>query len=128
MTPCPCGSKKDYKLCCGRFIENSEIPATAEELMRSRYTAYSQANIDYIVRTMKGKAAENFDAAKARGWATNMEWLKLIVVSTATEADKAFVEFRAYLSLQSRMHILHERSEFHFENGQWYYVSGEVFS
>lgn len=127
MALCPCCSKRPYSNCCARFIDAGQVPTAAEELMRSRYTAYSKANIDYIVRTMKGKAAENFVAEKAREWATQVNWLKLIVVSTKTEEKKAFVEFRAYFSLQSRMQILHEHSEFHFENGQWYYVSGEIF-
>jgi hypothetical protein len=36
---CPCGSGGLYKACCGRFHEGSAVPATAEELMRSRYSA-----------------------------------------------------------------------------------------
>ena len=61
MTTCPCGSKKNYADCCQPFIELKKIPETPEQLMRSRYTAYTQANMDYIVRTMRGKAAADFD-------------------------------------------------------------------
>lgn len=39
------------------FIPNQKILSTPEELMRSRYTAYNQVNIDYIARTMRSPAA-----------------------------------------------------------------------
>ena len=69
MQYCPCGTGKTYLDCCGIFISNQKIPSTPEELMRSRYTAYNQVNIDYIVHTMKSPAADNFDAETTQEWA-----------------------------------------------------------
>ncbi len=37
---CPCGSAS-YDACCGRLHRGEEQAATAEELMRSRYSAYA---------------------------------------------------------------------------------------
>lgn len=54
---CPCKSGKRYADCCEPFITRINLPETPEQLMRSRYTAYSQANIDYIMGTMKGEAS-----------------------------------------------------------------------
>lgn len=48
---CPCGSGRPYTACCGRFIEMGKAPQTAEELMRSRYTAFTQANEPYLLST-----------------------------------------------------------------------------
>ena len=125
MHMCPCGSSKPYNQCCYPFLHENQIPATPEALMRSRYTAYSEANIDYIVQTMKGPALENFDAAEARAWAREVNWIKLNVLKSPTPANnKGFVEFAAHYLQHNQECILHEFSEFHLENGKWYYIQG----
>jgi len=48
---CPCGSGHAYSACCGRFIDQGLLPQTAEQLMRSRYTAFTQANEPYLLAT-----------------------------------------------------------------------------
>lgn len=48
---CPCQSGKSYTDCCQPFHLHQMIPDSAEKLMRSRYTAYTQVNIPYIVET-----------------------------------------------------------------------------
>src|SRR3970282_2574017 len=48
---CPCGSNKKYSECCARYVDNSEPAPTAEALMRSRYTAYTQLAEDYLLAT-----------------------------------------------------------------------------
>ncbi|MBU6492427.1 MAG: hypothetical protein KGQ45_06600, partial [Burkholderiales bacterium] len=47
---CPCGGGR-YAECCGRFIDGGQVPASAEQLMRSRYTAYVLARGDYLRAT-----------------------------------------------------------------------------
>lgn len=37
---CPCQSGHHYADCCGKFHLKQAFPETAEQLMRSRYTAY----------------------------------------------------------------------------------------
>lgn len=121
---CPCGTAKAYLDCCGIFISNQKEPSTPEELMRSRYTAYHQADIDYIIRTMKSPAADNFDAEDAREWAKKISWTKLEIIKTQQDSNKGIVEFRAHYSLDGKKNLLHEISKFNFENGKWYYVQG----
>ncbi|MGD1990808.1 MAG: YchJ family metal-binding protein, partial [Chromatiales bacterium] len=48
---CPCESGLDYDLCCGRFIDEGALPETAEQLMRSRYTAFTLDRISYLEKT-----------------------------------------------------------------------------
>ncbi len=55
MKPCPCGSKVDYLGCCGQYIDYSTHPKTPEALMRSRFTAYSLADIAYIKKNHERK-------------------------------------------------------------------------
>ncbi|OAI49394.1 hypothetical protein AYO45_02740 [Gammaproteobacteria bacterium SCGC AG-212-F23] len=94
--------------------------------MRSRYTAYTKANIDYIARTMKGTAKEGFDKAAAKKWAQQVTWLSLKILNTSTTDTHATVEFIATYSQQHHLHQLHEISQFEYENGQWYYTNGRV--
>lgn len=125
MQPCPCGIKKDYAECCGLFIEGQQTPPTPERLMRSRYSAYTQANMDYIARTMKSPAKDRFDANSAEEWAKRIEWLRLEVKTSSIQDKKGFVEFIAYFKEKEKIHTLHEISEFHLDDGKWYYVDGK---
>lgn len=121
---CPCGTGKTYLDCCGIFISNQKVPLTPEELMRSRYTAYNQVNLDYIVQTMKSPAADNFDAKDAREWAKKVSWTRLEIIKTKHDFNKGIVEFRAHYYIDGKKNVLHEISEFNFENEKWYYVDG----
>jgi SEC-C motif-containing protein len=122
--PCPCGTNKPYLNCCGLFISNKKLPSTPEELMRSRYTAYNLINVEYIRNTMKSPAADNFNAEEAEKWAQTVTWLGLEVLKTKYDSTKGSVEFSAYYSIGSKKEVLHEISQFHFEDGKWYYVDG----
>lgn len=93
--------------------------------MRSRYTAYTLANMAYIKKTMRGKALLGFDEAQARLWAKSVAWLKLEVCKTSKEqTNEAHVEFIAYFMENGQVHTLHENSRFLRKLGLWYYVDG----
>ena len=123
---CKCGSNKDYSDCCGIYIDGLKLPETPEQLMRSRYTAYATANIDYIVKTMQGKPLEGYDRQDAALWAQKVVWQKLEVLNSTIQKDKGFVEFKAYYNDASQDIVLHENSEFERKNGQWYYTDGQI--
>ncbi len=125
MQLCPCGSEKNYPECCGSFIEGQQKPPTPEALMRSRYTAYTQANMDYLAQTMKAPASNRFNPKSASVWAKQVKWLRLEIKMTDAQGTKGFVEFIAYFEEQGKIKTLHEKSEFHYENNTWYYVDGE---
>ncbi len=128
MQLCPCGLSQPFAECCSVFINNSQFAATPEQLMRSRYTAYTLANVAYIARTMKAPAADNFDATSARQWAQQVKWLKLDVIRAYQEGNVGYVEFKAHYFYQHKKFLLHELSEFHQEHGQWFYVDGKVYA
>lgn len=124
---CPCGSQIQYSECCEPFLINKRFPVSAEQLMRSRYTAYTQALVDYIAQTMRGKAALGFDKVSAKTWASSVIWLNLDVINSySNDAGTAFVEFSAiFLQKNNKLQEIHELSEFKFINGNWYYVDGK---
>ena len=58
---CPCGSGKTYDECCEPFIRGKAFPETAEQLMRSRYSAYTLQEIPYITDTLHPDHREDWD-------------------------------------------------------------------
>lgn len=125
MTLCVCGSKKDGINCCLPFIEGTKTPPTPEALMRSRYTAYTQKNIDYIAKTMASPASDGFVAEEAKVWANQCEWLKLEVIEASYNQLTGFVEFIAHFNYGNQRQMIHEKSEFHLIDSKWVYVNGK---
>ncbi len=119
---CPCGSGSSYAVCCGLFISGKHVAQTPLQLMRSRYTAYSKADIDYIAATMRGCAARNFEKEQARRWAARVVWKGLEIKSTATHGDQGEVEFIASFSEDGVLSHIQERSKFERMGGRWYYT------
>ena len=130
MIQCYCCSGDAYAHCCEPFIKNQIAPETAEALMRSRYSAYVLADVDYILSTTHNSTRKSYSAASIRKWATASKWLKLEIVSEekGTIADSiGYVEFKAYyLNEKNFPHIHQEYSHFLKENGRWYFVKGDV--
>ncbi|WP_181311786.1 YchJ family protein [Nocardioides campestrisoli] len=120
MRKCPCGSGAVYDTCCGRFHRGSERPATAEELMRSRYSAFVMNEPDYLFTTWHPRTRPDHVTLD-----DPTEWtgLKILdVVAGGPEDDEGVVEFVArYEGGQ-----LHERSRFARRAGRWMYVDGDV--
>ena len=123
---CPCGSSKDYKLCCGRYIDEGGIPETPEQLMRSRYTAYTMNNNSYLLATWHSSTRPVSLSAENE---LPVKWVELTIVR-ATDAKKddtnAVVEFIARYKLNGKGEQMQEVSEFVREAGRWFYLNGLV--
>ncbi|MBC7906861.1 MAG: SEC-C domain-containing protein, partial [Rhodospirillaceae bacterium] len=63
MTSCPCGSGRGLDACCAPILNGAAAP-TPEALMRSRYTAFTQADLDYLETTLAPEAREDYDRAE----------------------------------------------------------------
>lgn len=129
MDPCPCGSKRTYTECCGPVIDGSRAAATAEELMRSRYSAYAMKEIDFLRTSLHPDQQSGFDEKSTREWAERSEWHSLAIIATsdgrAEDADGR-VEFMATFTDGGTRREHHERASFRKEDGRWYFVDGEV--
>lgn len=126
---CPCGSESSYDKCCGMFIDGGATPESPEQLMRSRYTAYTKADVDYVSKTMSGRAGAAFNEEASKEWATNSEWkgLQIIKADPVKKDDTVgHVDFVVRYKSEDCDYMLHEISEFHKEDGAWYYVDGIV--
>lgn len=125
MKKCPCDSGLFYPDCCGQYIHGALIASSPEVLMRSRYTAYTIANVAYIKNTMCGIAATDFNAKEVRRWARRVHWTGLQVVNAYFESENiGFVEFIASFNEGHVERVMHEKSEFHRIEGIWFYVDG----
>lgn len=51
IIPCYCGLPKIFSDCCQPIIEGFKKAPTAEAVMRSRYSAYSIHQADYLIET-----------------------------------------------------------------------------
>lgn len=97
--------------------------------MRSRYTAYTRADIDYVEKTTAPEARGDFDHDGSLAWAKQSEWLGLEIVSTQAggpEDSTGTVEFIASYKLNGQETRHHEMSEFRREGRQWFFVDGKL--
>ena len=68
MKDCPCGSGRAYTECCEPYITGTAKPPTAEALMRSRYSAYVEHAVDYIINTCVHRGKDVIDLKQTRDW------------------------------------------------------------
>ena len=131
MGLCACCSGKMYELCCYVFISGTLRPATAEELMRSRYTAYARCEVLYIVNTTHLSTRGQYNPKAIKEWAASSVWKKLEIISTKEGASTdaiGYVEFKAYYSdSEGQNHIHHEYSTFKKHDRNWFFVEGKVY-
>ena len=118
---CPCGSGKHYPQCCGQYL-SGQRPETAEQLMRSRYTAFCQNNEDYLLASWYEKTRPAALNLPDQG---NVKWLGLKVLEHISKKDTATVEFVARFKVNGKAEKIHELSRFVKEQGRWLYVDGD---
>ncbi|GAA4851819.1 YchJ family protein [Algivirga pacifica] len=126
---CPCGSGKAYDTCCGIFIEGKEKAKTAEQLMRSRYTAHVKGSVDYIVDTVHPSERHQHDRSQIAEWAQHTQWEKLELISRelgGINHEIGKVEFKAYYKEGNALKSHHENSTFRKVDGIWYFQNGVV--
>lgn len=126
---CPCGSKEEFANCCEPFLQGKSLPETAEKLMRSRYAAFTKADVEYLRKTLAPESRTDFDAKATEKWAKDAKWKALKIISTekgGADDKKGVVEFMATYELDGEALDHHEVSKFRkTENGQWLFVDGD---
>lgn len=129
MSLCPCGSQNEYDMCCGLYIDQGFFAPTAEKLMRSRYTAYTKAGMDYLKNTLHPDHQKEFDEENARKWSLDATWQGLEICETVDggqDDSEGEVEFIARYSQNEEPIEHHERAIFEKIEGKWYFVDGKM--
>ncbi len=127
--PCPCASRKPYDRCCGPFHAHAAWPETAEQLMRSRYSAYALGKVDYLIATRAEarRGEENREELASYCKTVSCVGLKIVGREHGGPGDETgVVTFHASLQAQGRRSLHIETSSFARENGHWVYVDGVV--
>lgn len=121
---CICGNNKKFDDCCGPIIDGTTLANSAQELMRSRYSAYVRGDGRYLVVSTQEQNQYEDDAQLIEEFSSKVEWLKLDILKASTNT----VEFKAYYKEGNIIKVLHEKSNFIQENGVWLYVDGELYN
>ena len=127
MKNCPCGSGREYSACCEPYIRGKAKAPTAEALMRSRYTAYAEHEIDYIIKTCEDRGKKNIDYKSTRDWSEQSKWLGLNIITVekgAVSDIDGTVEFEATYEKEGKKEVHRETAKFRKEKDEWLYVEG----
>lgn len=122
---CPCGSGIALDDCCGKWHQGQPAPS-AEQLMRSRYSAYTLGLIDYLVATTLPAQQAVLDRDSMRTWSLGSTWLGLEVEGSELIDTHAFVTFTARWHDGDGEHRHRERSAFVQQAGRWYFIDPTV--
>jgi SEC-C motif-containing protein len=108
-------------------IRGARPAATAEQLMRSRYSAYALGEIDWIVASQTPDGRQVLDRDATEQWSRKSTWhgLEVIEAKDGGPGDaEGFVEFKARYTLGGEDITHHEIASFRQEDGRWYFVDG----
>ena len=126
---CHCGSGKDFKDCCGVFLDYEQKPSSAEQLMRSRYSAFVVGAIDYIYDTHAPETQNEVSKDEIMTWSQSSDWMGLEIVDTqagqASDND-GIVEFIAKYKTDGELYSHHERATFKKIKGDWFFFDGRI--
>lgn len=127
--PCRCHSGRPFDACCGPYLSGAAAPATAEALMRSRYAAYLEGAVDYLIATTAAERRAAIDRAQLADYCDGLRGVHLRIVATeqgGPDDDAGTVTFEATLKSRGRRFVQRERSRFRREDGRWVYEGGDV--
>ena len=117
---CPCLSGLPYDDCCGPLHRGEASAPTAEQLMRSRFSAFAVGDAAYVLATWHpstGPAALDLDP--------EVRWYRLDILDRAAGGPldaRGEVEFEAFWRSPASSGSQRERSAFVRERGQWWYI------
>ncbi|WP_299108029.1 YchJ family protein [uncultured Winogradskyella sp.] len=122
---CYCGNSKSYTDCCEVFHLNKGKTETAEQLMRSRYSAFVLADGDYLMATHHSSTRPIKEKKAIVKWAKSVQWIRLEVLETSNGSIndvEGIVTFNAYFFEKGKVDVISEKSAFVKENNQWFYL------
>jgi SEC-C motif domain protein len=122
---CPCGSGEAFGCCCLAVHRGERQAATAEQLMRARYSAYAVGDLDYVWQSWHPRTRPS-----ALTPAGPLTWTGLQILDTVDGRpgdQTGEVEFRAHYRDGARTGTMHERSRFAVRARRWLYVDGDLF-
>jgi SEC-C motif-containing protein len=108
VAPCPCGggpARQALEACCGPLLRGERLASTAEQLMRSRFSAFALGDVDHLLRTHPPRTdgpASPSEAERRRALEAScraVRWRRLEILATeagGAEDLEGTVTFRAH--------------------------------
>lgn len=118
LQKCPCGINLIFKECCEIIHLDITKANNAEQLMRSRYSAFVLGNIDYLMLSHHSSTRPIEEKEEILEWAKSVIWQKLEIINTTEDS----VEFKAFFKANNIDQYLHENSRFIQEENIWKYL------
>ncbi|MDF1588730.1 MAG: YchJ family protein [Gammaproteobacteria bacterium] len=123
---CPCNSGSSYSACCQPLHTGTVAASSAEQLMRSRYSAFCLKNAPYLIATLHPDYRSADDQQSLAELFEQTQWLGLKVISHKSKNNTATVEFSAFYQDANQVAQLHERSRFVKIENRWFYQDGDL--
>ncbi|MEM9713265.1 MAG: YchJ family metal-binding protein [Actinomycetota bacterium] len=110
-------------MCCGAIHDGRRPALTAEELMRSRYTAFVVGDADWLRASWHPSTRPRRVHVSA-----DDEWLGLTVLAAdgGPFDDEGAVHYVAEVRRDAAVTRLEERSRFVRHDGSWVYLDGAI--
>jgi len=116
---CPCGGGT-FGSCCAPFLRRESWPETAEQLMRSRYTAFALGDSEHLLRTWHPRTRPETLELDERQW---LELVVTDVVDGSVDDQMGIVGFTARWTEGGQRGSLTERSAFVRRGAKWVYLA-----
>lgn len=119
--PCSCGSGLDYAACCEPVITRKTPAASAEKLMRARFTAHVADAGEFLHTSYLPTSRLPYVEEKA----APLAWSRLVIHSHEPDVRPgvSHVDFTAYFNADNGAEgALHEKSEFELIDGDWIFT------
>ena len=152
---CACGSKLVYRECCQPYHEGKAVPTSGQQLLQSRFSAYSKQKVEYLLSTDKRGNVEPDQLERDVRYACSQyaysglqiltsesipdgEVVTFTFKSKETPKEKSNIKFRGVtekagpvtrnLDGSVKVFKTKEQSTFKSENGTWALVASEILS
>lgn len=127
---CPCGSGATLDSCCGPLHQGLLKAQSAEQLMRSRYSAYALGEIEYLIATHpEPDTPIRQRRRELRASNRQIRWIQLEILAVdcgGPEDCQGTVQFAAHCITAGHRRCLEETSLFERRDGQlsgdWLYI------
>jgi SEC-C motif-containing protein len=121
---CPCLSGLTYGGCCERLHRGTATAQTAEQLMRSRYSAFAVGDRDYLLATWHPTTRP---ATLELVWQRRWHRLDVLAIQGGGPFETAgVIEYAAHYREPEGDGIQHEVCRFVREGCTWLYVDGTL--
>jgi SEC-C motif-containing protein len=97
--------------------------------MRSRYSAYAEHAITYIIDTCSKNSSAAIDIKQTKDWSEQSRWIGLKILSCTKGGlgdTEGVVEFEATYERDGLRDIHHEQARFKKYEGRWLYEEGTI--